>query len=130
MSNNEMINVPRELLSTYLGGTDGDWVEAGHELRSLLAKPPAQLQGEPVAWEMDDTAGATGEIVVTNSRAVRDEWIRSELPVCPLYSHPAEQSAQIAEKLVKRLAEEFPVSDTMLTVECVADLLTEYLTGQ
>ena len=130
MSNNEMISVPRELLSTYLGGTDGDWVEAGHELRSLLAKPPAQLQGEPVAWEMDDTAGATGEIMVTNSRAVRDDWIRSELPVCPLYGQPAEQPAQIAEKLVKRLAEEFPFSDTMLTVECVADLITEYLTGQ
>lgn len=130
MSHNEMINVPRELLSTYLGGTDGDWVEAGHELRSLLAKPPAQHQGEPAAWEVDDTAGATGEIMVTNSRAVRDDWIRSELPVCPLYRRPAEQPAQIAEKLVKRLAEEFPVSDTMLTVECVADLLTEYLTGQ
>ena len=98
MSNNEMISVPRELLSTYLGGTDGDWVEAGHELRSLLAKPPAQLQGEPVAWEMDDTAGATGEIMVTNSRAVRDDWIRSELPVCPLYGHPAEQRTPDALK--------------------------------
>ena len=47
---------------------------------------------------MDDTAGATGEIMVTNSRTVRDDWIRSELPVCPLYGHPAEQRTPDALK--------------------------------
>lgn len=41
----------------------------------------------------------------------------------------AEQPPAVAEKMVKRLAEEFPDSDTLLTVECVADLITEYLTG-
>ncbi|WP_348971455.1 hypothetical protein [Pseudomonas atacamensis] len=41
----------------------------------------------------------------------------------------AEHPTLVAEKLVTRLAEEFPDSDTLLTVECVADLIKEYLTG-
>jgi len=41
----------------------------------------------------------------------------------------AENPTLVAEKLVTRLAEEFPDSDTLLTVECVADLIKEYLTG-
>lgn len=32
------IEVSRELLALYLSGDGGDWVEAGHELRALLAK--------------------------------------------------------------------------------------------
>ena len=33
------IKISRELLGVYLGVIDGDWVEAGHELRAMLAAP-------------------------------------------------------------------------------------------
>jgi hypothetical protein len=56
-----------------------------------------------------------------DGRQVLAFWSKQD----PRADHPA----LVAEKLVKRLAEEFPDSDTLLTVECVADLITEYLTG-
>jgi len=96
MSNNDTISFPRELSdelaeliaekARVCGAGAFDIWEAICDQFGTQAKH----QGEPVAWEMDDTAGATGEIMVTNSRAVRDDWIRSELPVCPLYRRPAE----------------------------------------
>lgn len=55
MTNKPMLIVDRELLEIYTGRKEGDWVEAGHELRALLDKEvdgnshvPTQ-QGEPVA---------------------------------------------------------------------------------
>ena len=95
MSNNQKISFPRELSDELAeliaekarvcgGGAFEIWEAICDQFGTQ-----AQHQGEPVAWEMDDTAGDTGEIMVTNSRAVRDDWIRSDLPVCPLYGHPA-----------------------------------------
>lgn len=45
----DKIEISRELLGVYLGVIDGDWVEAGHELRALLAAPVVERQ-EPVAY--------------------------------------------------------------------------------
>ena len=91
MSNNEMISVPRELLSTYLGGTDGDRVEAGHELRSLLAKPPAQLQGEPVAYAAFADNGNI-RCWSSNCEAVGLKVLaEGGAEIVPLFRHPAEQ---------------------------------------
>lgn len=36
MTNKPMLSVERELLEIYTGRKEGDWVEAGHELRALL----------------------------------------------------------------------------------------------
>ena len=36
--------VERELLACYLSGEGGDWVEAGHELRSILAQPAHDVE--------------------------------------------------------------------------------------
>ena len=87
MTNKPMLSVERELLDIYTGRKDGDWVEAGHELRALLdkevdfltpdcpdcacvqdgqclcipSKPAAQHHGDPVAWQYRVSAGpATG----------------------------------------------------------------------
>lgn len=38
MTNKPMLSVDRELLEVYTGRKEGDWVEAGHELRALLDK--------------------------------------------------------------------------------------------
>lgn len=45
-----------------------------------------------VAWECDDSAGETGRVLVTNDPAVRDEWVRQELPVCPLFGPSSTES--------------------------------------
>lgn len=64
----------------------GEWRQRADGLAELVVKLPAeQHQGEPVAWEMDDTAGESGKILVTNDARVRDEWVRNELPVAPLF---------------------------------------------
>lgn len=38
------IEVSRDLLALYLSGDGGDWVEAGHELRAILAAPVVERQ--------------------------------------------------------------------------------------
>lgn len=43
------IEVPRDLLALYLSGDGGDWVEAGHELRALLAAPAVERQS--TVWD-------------------------------------------------------------------------------
>lgn len=45
-----------------------------------------------VAWECDDSTGETGRVLVTNDPAVRDEWVRQELPVCPLFGPASTES--------------------------------------
>jgi hypothetical protein len=52
-----------------------------------------------------------------------------------VYRRPQRQAEpacmeDVADKLVARLAQEFPDSETLFTVECFADLITEYLTGK
>lgn len=40
----EKIEVSRELLEVYTGRKEGDWVEAGHELRALLDAPAKPVE--------------------------------------------------------------------------------------
>lgn len=103
--------------------------EFGFNVKRLYDEPAAQHQGEPVAYA---AFADNGNIRCWSSscEAVGLKVLaEGGSEIVPLYPHPDEQPAQIAEKLVKRLAEEFPDSDTMLTVECAGDLITEYLTG-
>lgn len=48
MTNKPMLSVQRELLEIYTGRKEGDWVEAAHELRTLLDKP--SVEPEPYGW--------------------------------------------------------------------------------
>jgi hypothetical protein len=62
---------------------------AGYE--ACIAKY-ARHADKAVAWEADDSAGESGKVLVTNDPAIRDEWMRDEIPVCPLFG-PAVQVA-------------------------------------
>lgn len=54
---------------------------------AVIASTPIQMKVDyhPSAWQADDTDGETGKIHVTNDHAVRDEWVRDELQVSPLF---------------------------------------------
>lgn len=135
MSNNQKISFPRELSdelaeliaekARVCGGGAFDIWEAICEQFGTQA----QHQGEPVAYAAFADSGNI-RCWSSSCEAVGLKVLaEGGSEIVPLYPHPDEQPAKIAEKLVKRLAEEFPDSDTMLTVECAGDLITEYLTG-
>lgn len=58
MSECKTIEISRELLGVYLGVIEGDWVEAGHELRALLAAPVVERQ-EPSTTTCTHPEGCT-----------------------------------------------------------------------
>lgn len=95
MSNTEFVSVPRDLLNRYVGGDDSDWVEAGQQLRAILAQPAAQHQGEPVyqlrntvvgkVWreadkEAYDSSADLGEyerrLLYAHAEPAEVEWLR------------------------------------------------------
>lgn len=83
---NDMIEVPRELLEVYTGKREGDWVEAGHELRALLGAPVVErepVEREPYAWYTDDHL--TDKSATTYEITTAQRWNAKGWTVRPLY---------------------------------------------
>ena len=79
---NEKIEVPRDLLALYLSGEGGDWVEAGRELRDLLA---ASVVKHPLTvWEgaMPESNGKSNFTVILHTGDISEGICvyRSEYP--------------------------------------------------
>jgi len=66
------IEISRELLGVYLGVIEGDWVEAGHELRALLAAPVVERQDPVMKLEAERLLGRDGEYAVS---FVKPGWL-------------------------------------------------------
>jgi hypothetical protein len=130
----EMVRVPRELLENLLHCAALSPSAPYRELRALLTAPAEDVRAvveEPVMrLECEKLWGGDGEYAVD---FVKPGWLdecRQKGGTFLLYTRPQRSDEMVADKLVARLAEEFPDSETMLTVECFADLITEYLTGK
>lgn len=130
MTNKPMLSVERELLDIYTGRKDGDWVEAGHELRALLdkpaecrckrygkdnphwpcpvhAEPAAQHQGEPVAQsEFEPDAICLESDGCPTEGAVLKRFWRENQPdpvLCEFYE--AEDFPSLVRELVGHVAQ-------------------------
>ena len=99
MANKPMLSVERELLEVYTGRKEGDWVEAGHELRALLDNPVVESEFEPDAVCTESDGCPTEGAVL--KRFWRENQPDTEL--CKFYE--AEDYQSLVKELVGHVAQ-------------------------